>query len=387
MDVLVDLPNGGELTTLAALRGTEYAGSSPHQQDVTGFEITRAGGQRRPVFRTDQADRPTSHRGALEIVDAGSGSPRRGRIRITPEEPFAFGDSVSFLRGQATAALLEPRDLDLYPWFPIEHVPALFDASATYPMEGIALRPYQEEAAVPVEAADFQARGVYFDGASHYASTSGTVATAGSSGLASFWLRSDDNAWNATVGRRIFQLRVGSVTVIEAITASSGRITFRLNNDTAADMVAFFAAQPGNGQFGIGAWYHVLIGWTATGAVIFVNNMQVATMTFASLDMAGQTITHIGVGAESSGNLPWLGDLAHLYINLTETLDLTDPANRARFIKDGAPVDLGANGELPTGSAPAFYYDGDPPAWANQGMVSNIPLIGSLGASELAPML
>lgn len=387
VDVLVDLPNGGELATLAALRGTEYAGSAPHQQDVTGFEITRAGGQRRPVFRADQADRPASHRGTVAIVDAGSGVPRRGRIRITPLVPFAFGDSVSFLRGQATAVLLEPRDFDLYPWFPIEHVPALFDASATYPMEGIAVRPYQEELTVPVSpASDFEPRGAYFDGASYYASRSGTTVVAGDRGLLSVWLRNNDVTWNAT-SRRVFQLRVDSTVTLEVNVTSNGRLSLRLNNDTASNTNPIYAAQPGNIGFDVGAWHHVLIGWGPGGAAIYVDGEQVATLSFASVDMAGQAITQIGVGAQSTGATPWLGDIGHLYINLAETLDLSEPANIAKFIKDGAPVDLGANGELPTGNAPAFYYDGDPPAWANQGTVGNITLTGALGASELAPML
>lgn len=97
VDLVVTLPNGGTLTTLAAIRGTTYAGTSPHQQPVTGVELTRSGGTRRPVFRTDQTSYPATHRGTVTISDTGSGSgaARRGRVRITPTQAFGVGDVLS----------------------------------------------------------------------------------------------------------------------------------------------------------------------------------------------------------------------------------------------------------------------------------------------------
>jgi hypothetical protein len=48
-------------------------------------------------------------------------------------------------------------------------------------------------------------------------------------------------------------------------------------------------------------------------------------------------------------------------------------------------VDLGANGQLPTGTAPEWYYDGDAPAWANQGSAGSITLDGGPLTAAPAP--
>src|SRR5690606_4764502 len=168
-DLVVDLPNGGNLTTLAALRGTSYSGSSPHHQAVTGVEILRAAnGNRRPVFKTSETGRAEITRGTVAIVDAGSGNPRRGKVRITPSQPFVYGDALSYLRGQATAVLQRPRDEGLYPWFLVEHIPALYDEGAPYPFEGVAVRPYQDDMPVPLPAPSCTGRSAAFNGASFY---------------------------------------------------------------------------------------------------------------------------------------------------------------------------------------------------------------------------
>ncbi|MGY6695795.1 MAG: hypothetical protein ACXIUW_07170 [Roseinatronobacter sp.] len=155
VDVLVDLPNGGTLTTLRQFRDDPFpAERSPHQQAVTGFEVQRDG-TRRPVFRESETSYPADTRGTVEIIDSGSGSPRRGRVRITPTEVFRLSDSISYLRGQATAGLLEPRDRDnrLYTDMLMEHVPGFYDPTARanggVPFEGIPVRPLQEEIVTP----------------------------------------------------------------------------------------------------------------------------------------------------------------------------------------------------------------------------------------------
>lgn len=149
-DVIVDLPNGGTLTTLRILNSLAAPSvPPPHLQPVIGFEIRRSGdtdAQRRPVLKTAETTYPAAYRGTVTIIDAGSGTVpnRRARIRITPVTPFASsGDALEFLRGEANAAILDPRDsnADLYKDMPIEHVPALYDATTLYPYMGVPVRP------------------------------------------------------------------------------------------------------------------------------------------------------------------------------------------------------------------------------------------------------
>lgn len=148
-DIIVDLPNGGNLTTIRVLNSIAAPGTEPpHFQPVVGVEIRRVADSdaaRRPVFKTSETTYPVNYRGTVTIADAGTGTPpsRRGRIRVTPTTPFVAGDRLEFLRGECTGYLLEPRDVNavLSLDMPIEHVPALYDAAATYPYQGVPVRP------------------------------------------------------------------------------------------------------------------------------------------------------------------------------------------------------------------------------------------------------
>ncbi len=390
MDIPVSLPNGGILKTLASHRGTTYAGTSPHQQPVTGIELTRAG-EKRPVFRTDQTTYPASHRGTVTIQNTGTGtgSARRGIVRVTPTVPFTvYGDTWRYLGGQATAMLVQPRDLNLYPWFLIEHIPALFDASALYPFEGIAVRPEQADMLVPIPAPSFTGRASNFDGGDYFtgANFTGTNApVAGSSGTFSMWVRNASSPWNTPSSATLFGFRTGSPTQMSMKTTGSGRMNIQLNNDTATDTLNFYA-NTGTTAFNPNQYYWIAGSWSpSTGLVIFVNGVQVGTLPYATLDMAGLNVTHFGLGASTAGTNPWIGDIGHFYLNLTEFIDFTVAGNRAKFANGGQPVDLGTQGALPTGRRPEYYGDGNGAAWNNQGTATFGTLTGALTASSPAP--
>jgi hypothetical protein len=106
VDVIVSLPNGGNLTTLAALLGVADPSPRPdHHQAVTGFQITR-GGDRRAIRRTGTGY-ASAWRGTVTIQDAGSGTgaARTGRVRIVLSDSIGTGDVLSYLDGQANAGL------------------------------------------------------------------------------------------------------------------------------------------------------------------------------------------------------------------------------------------------------------------------------------------
>jgi hypothetical protein len=389
VDVLIALPNGGTLSTLSGVLGRSAPTPlPPHYQDVIGFEIER-GSARRPVYRNDSGGSyPDQFKGTVTIQSAAEthGTHGRvGRVRITPLQPFVFGNTVHFLRGDASAVLFEPRDVTAKVWerFPLEHVPAWFFSGDTFPMPGVAVRPQVVSLPTYASPPAFTPRAAYFDGGDYFNST-GISQPATTNGLVSVWFRNNDSSWNATAGRTIIQLRVGSTNVLQLLTTSAGRLTVRLNNDTATDTVAVHSA-PGAVLFAVNTWYHLMVGWSATGATIWVNNQQVGTFTWTSLDFAGQTITQIGVGAAAGGTTPWIGDIGHLYCNLNATLDLSVLENRQRFAVAGAPVTLNADGSLPTGSSPQYYYDGIAPTWDNKGTAGNVSLIGTLTASASPP--
>jgi hypothetical protein len=401
-DLVVDLPNGGNLTTIAAFRGGFSAPTSPHRQDVIGVEVARSTG-RRPVYNTAETSYPASARGTVTIVDSGSGSPRRGRVRVTPTAAFVFGDTLSYLRGQATAALQEPRDNQLYPWFLIEHIPSLYQAGATYPFEGVAVRPYQADLLAPVTPPAFTPTSAYFGAAGsgtgdYYLSTS-VSQLAGQRGLISVWLRLDDTSWGATA-RCAFDFRAGTAQQVTLITVASGsRMQLRLQNDssTAPDTFNFYAGA-GTTAFVVGQWYHIMASWTTDGTPansdlsVYVNGVKVTVdpLNAANVIMNGQNLTRVAVGANAAAGQLWKGDIASFWFepNLATAFDINVLANRQKFVSSSGPfvpVDLGPTGQLPTGSSPRWYYEGNGPAFSNKGTAGNIPLVGALVNSSSTP--
>lgn len=386
-DLIVTLPNGGNLTTLAALESrAPYAGTAPHQQAVTGVEVDR-GSERRPVYKTSETGYPADFRGTVVIQSASEmhGTYGRvGRVRITPTNPLSFGNSFSYLRGQATASLQEPRDYGLHPYFLIEHIPSLYDAGALYKFPGVAVRPFQSDIQCAVPAPAFAARGVLFDSGDSFRGGALSV-PATNQGLLSVWLR-QSGAWAAS--EQVFEARVGSNTAMSLLSASSGRITLRLNQDGTGSDTFTTAINTFVGD----TWYHVLAAWdwTASRLQFYVNGVSLNTSGFlftgaTKFDFGGANFNLFSVAATAGGTSLMTGDIGHLYLNVAETLDLSIQANREKFALAGQPVYLGGNGQLPTGNTPAWYYDGDPSTFGNKGTGGNVALTGTLTASSTAP--
>lgn len=353
---------------------TAAASAAPHQQQVTGFEVTTAG-TRRPVYRENATTYPASHRGRVVIVDTGSGTPRKGVVRIIPETPFAFGAGIDYLRGDASAVLQEPRDTDaeLFKDMLIEHVPALYDGSATYPMDGIPVRPMPPSLPVPVAAPSFTARSATFAQGAYLSGTNLSVPATGQ-GLLSMWFRNDLATWEQL--DQLIELRVGTTDVFNLRTNSSSRMRF----DLGASVASFHAGPTSATPFEAGTWYHLMAAWDDTALTIYMNGVEVASQTITTPAMAGGTITRAAFVDRLNGGASFTGEVGHLYLNLSETLDLSVAANREKFALNGAPVDLGAAGANPTGTQPAFYFDGDGAAWNNQGSSGALPLVGTLMA-------
>ena len=91
------------------------------------------------------------------------------------------------------------------------------------------------------------------------------------------------------------------------------------------------------------------------------------------------------IGANFGGSDFYDGCLTEYYLNNAEFLDITDPANLARFVDAaGFPVDLGATGAFPTGAQPIIYVrDGDPAT--NRGYGGNFVNQAALSACSTDP--
>jgi hypothetical protein len=103
------------------------------------------------------------------------------------------------------------------------------------------------------------------------------------------------------------------------------------------------------------------------------------------VDYAGKTLTVFG-DAETPGGSFVRGDFGPLYFAPGQWLDLADDANAAKFIANGKPVDLGLDGSLPTGVAPAVYLNGDASTYmTNRGAGSSFLVNGTLTNATTSP--
>jgi hypothetical protein len=312
----------------------------------------------------------------VSIVDSGSGTPRKGRVRITPETPFTFGNSVSYLRGQATGGLLQTRDLDarLYMNHLIEHIPSFYDSAALYPFEGIAVKPYQAELQVNVPAPAFSPRSTRFPGTTSWLANDSMSYSGSSQGMLSFWFYVDSATWAASP---ICNVRDGSTIVFQVQSTSSNRLTFTLLGVTAYTV-------PTN-RFSLNRWHHVLWSWKAGSGGWFdvyidgVAESVTRDMTSVSLGV-NTTLERFYLNTSSgSTGVTNTREFAYFYLNLQESLDIKIQANREKFILAKDPVNIGGNGELPTGNTPNFFLDGNG-TLANLGTAGSLTAVGSLSA-------
>lgn len=113
----------------------------------------------------------------------------------------------------------------------------------------------------------------------------------------------------------------------------------------------------------IGRNYHVVFSFdlTDTGKrYLFINGVSY-TMSFSAYNNASiafTTFSTVRVGLDSGGTNYYNGKLGALWFNASY-IDLSQSSNLAKFVTgtgiDAKPVDLGANGELPTGTSPLIY--------------------------------
>jgi hypothetical protein len=150
VDVIVSLPNGGNLTTLAALLSISNPSPRPdHHHDVVGFQISRSGDKR--AIRRIGTGYSSAWTGTITIQDTGTGTgeSRTGRVRIVLANNIQTGDILTYLDGQANANLQGSDEAaKLFRWMLLETVPAWRNDLANYPFYGIPVRPQTPMAAL-----------------------------------------------------------------------------------------------------------------------------------------------------------------------------------------------------------------------------------------------
>lgn len=174
---------------------------------------------------------------------------------------------------------------------------------------------------------------------------------------------------------------------------SDGVLRYELCSDNQASVL-----DARTSQFSNGAWHHILgaarTNLTAGNKIIklYVNDVDVTASigdTDASFSSAtnGQNFTVGASGVFADG---FLGDMAEVWIAPGQSL-LTGSeiaeATRRKFISASSkPVDLGADGSTPTGTAPRMFFSGDATTFGtNLGTGGAFTTTGTLTNASTSP--
>jgi len=138
-------------------------------------------------------------------------------------------------------------------------------------------------------------------------------------------------------------------------------------------------------------WAHILMAWdlaNTTAQIYLDDSLDAHSNTHGPLNQAplySRSDHHIGIYRGAS--FPFVGDMADIYINTDEYLDISVEANRRKFIDgDGKPVYLGADGELPTGNQPSQFFSGETDTWhVNKGYGGGFTESGTLTTASTSP--
>ncbi len=111
-----------------------------------------------------------------------------------------------------------------------------------------------------------------------------------------------------------------------------------------------------------GNWHNLIAAWDVGNniAKMYIDDTDVTGTTIKNNTNAAYSRSNHHIGMRSDNANPYLGDVDHLYINLAQTLDITNSTNRLKFrTSSGHPEDLGSDGSTPTGTAPIGYWSGN----------------------------
>lgn len=202
------------------------------------------------------------------------------------------------------------------------------------------------------------------------------------SGLISFWIKFNGGDGSSQI---VYGDNDISGTVFKN---ASDNIEIQFENASSVDILNVKSTETVTVSSG---WTHVLIAYdlATTTTQIIVDGVSGRTETTVTDDTIDYTRTNHIIG-EFLTFFRLNADIADLYINFGETLDISVEANERKFRDaNGKPVDLGSDGSLPTGTAPIMFFradSGTPSSFAtNRGTGGNMTITGTLTQASTSP--
>ncbi len=159
----------------------------------------------------------------------------------------------------------------------------------------------------------------------------------------------------------------GAIAVVSL--NSSGNLTFHFEDNSHASFLTFTQT---SGSIPADSAWHSILASCDTSSGTFQVLTDATPASFSTAGAAGFSITFslfenwelFGHGGFPSFSGMYVGDAAEYWVSFVERIDFSVPANVAKFVSGGQSVDLGAHGELPTGTPPSCYLSQDPQDYA-----------------------
>ena len=136
-------------------------------------------------------------------------------------------------------------------------------------------------------------------------------------------------------------------------------------------------------------WHHFAFARSSSGSQMFIDGSDDAAATSGGGGTIDFSEDDRFIGSGASGERCNM-DIAEIYINTDETLDLSDSDNILKFrTAEGKPADLGSDGSTPTGNQPNSYFraDADTPGNIvnNRGKGDNYSFTGTPAIASSSP--
>lgn len=170
-------------------------------------------------------------------------------------------------------------------------------------------------------------------------------------------------AWTGAVDGKegIFScwIKIGTRQLSQIIASGAFTVAVQQGVGGAIYFLASGALDLNSSVLSTGTWHHILASWDTANneAHIYIDDIEDKTETTlndATLDYDNAAWR---IGSLVNEAQKFDGAIQELYFNFVTHLDLSVEANRRKFIDaSGLPVDLGADGSTPTGTAPHLYF-------------------------------
>ncbi len=222
-----------------------------------------------------------------------------------------------------------------------------------------------------------------FDGINDYLSRGAGLTGASDSKLVTFstWLYPDVE--NLGVGDQwIFEDSGGAGEDNRCVLLTSGQIEFTFANAAGTTILRVVSTAP----LRFNRWHNILLSCDLSDVTkrwLVINDEVDTTAAWDTYtdDTIDFTKTNFSIGAETSASNKLMGRLGDFWFEDGLYIDFSKEPNRRKFISNRlGPVDLGSNGENPTGSDPIIFLSGAYTSWqTNLGTGGGFTENGELG--------